>query len=211
MRKIDTFSANSLKVLEKSFEEFENKYVYNLSIYKKDKRAVLGQKFHGLICFYIEGFDVSRLLLDLDKEELAIWNKLEERLKIIKTNFIKTEYSFLTKEEVNGKFYFLTGRFDAIYKDENGYIIYDWKTLNFPKNPIDDLQSVVYLYVLNKIYKTDKIKMRYFSIEKLETLDVDFVSGEIYKKRIDEIVLKLPWFNSLNFLDNDSEFQGLNF
>ena len=211
MRKIDTFSANSLKVLEKSFEEFENKYIYNLSIYKKDKRAVLGQKFHGLICFYIKGFNISRLLLDLDKEELEIWNNLEERLKIIKTNFIKTEYSFLTKEEVNSKFYFLTGRFDAIYKDENGYIIYDWKTLNFPKNPIEDLQSVVYLYVLNKIYKTDKIKMRYFSIEKLETLDVDFASCEIYKKRIDEIVLKLPWFNSLNFLDNDLEFQGLNF
>ena len=68
MQKIDTFSANSLKELDKSFEDFKNKYIYNLSIYKKDERTLLGQKFHSLICFYIRGFDVSRLVLDLNKK-----------------------------------------------------------------------------------------------------------------------------------------------
>ncbi len=209
MQKIDTFSANSLKELDKSFEDFKNKYIYNLSIYKKDERTLLGQKFHSLICFYIRGFDVSRLVLDLNKKEFTFWQKLEEKLKPIKSNFIKTEYSFLIKDEVNNIPYYLTGRFDGIFKDENGYIIYDWKTLNLPKNPYDNLQSVVYLYALNKIYKTNKIKMRYLSIEKLETLDVDFVSNEKYKEKIDKIILKLPWFNSSS--SNDSGFQELNF
>lgn len=209
MQKIDTFSANSLKVLDKSFEEFKNRYIYNLSIYKKDERTLLGQKFHCLICFYIRGFDVSRLLLDLSSNELVFWQKLEKKLKFIRANFLKTEYSFLIKDELNNVPYYLTGRFDGIYKDENGYIIYDWKTLNLPKNPVYDLQSVVYLYALSKIFKTDKIKMRYLSIEKLETLDVDFVSCEKYKEKIDKILLKLPWFNFSS--NNDSEFQELNF
>ena len=209
MQKIDTFSANSLKVLDKSFEEFKNRYIYNLSIYKKDERTLLGQKFHCLICFYIRGFDVSRLLLDLSSNELVFWQKLEKKLKFIRANFLKTEYSFLIKDELNNVPYYLTGRFDGIYKDENGYIIYDWKTLNLPKNPAYDLQSIVYLYALSKIFKTDKIKMRYLSIEKLETLDVDFVSCEKYKEKIDKILLKLPWFNFSS--NNDSEFQELNF
>ena len=209
MQKIDTFSANSLKVLDKSFEEFKNRYIYNLSIYKKDERTLLGQKFHCLICFYIRGFDVSRLLLDLSSNELVFWQKLEKKLKFIRANFLKTEYSFLIKDELNNVPYYLTGRFDGIYKDENGYIIYDWKTLNLPKNPVYDLQSVVYLYALSKIFKTDKIKMRYLSIEKLETLDVDFVSCEKYKEKIDKILLKLPWFNFSS--NNDLEFQELNF
>ncbi len=209
MQKIDTFSANSLKVLDKSFEEFKNRYIYNLSIYKKDERTLLGQKFHGLICFYIRGFDVSRLLSDLSLNELVFWQKLEKKLKLIRANFLKTEYSFLIKDELNNVPFYLTGRFDGIYKDENGYIIYDWKTLNLPKNPAYDLQSIVYLYASSKIYKTDKIKMRYLSIEKLETLDVDFVSCEKYKEKIDKILLKLPWFNFSS--NNDLEFQELNF
>ena len=49
--KIDTFSAHSLKILDKSINEFKNKFIYNLSLFKKDPRAILGQKFHALICY----------------------------------------------------------------------------------------------------------------------------------------------------------------
>ena len=87
--------------------------------------------------------------------------------------------------------YYLVGRYDAIYKENNQYIIYDWKTLNLPKNPNDDLQSIVYLYCASKIFKTENIKMRYLSIEKLDFIDVDFESVQKYKNRIDSIISKL--------------------
>lgn len=212
--KIDTFSANSLKILEKNPEEFQNKYIYNLSIYKKDERAVSGQKFHSLICSYIKGFDVSKLLFDLSEKERKNWILLEEKLREIKSGFIKTEYSFLIKEKTGDKPYFLTGRFDAVFRAGDNYIIYDWKTLNFPKNPENDLQSVVYLFALNRIYKTEKIKLRYLSIEKMETLDVEFRSAEIYKNKIESVISRLPWFNPSGkgeISDNDSSFQDLNF
>lgn len=192
---INTFSANSLKLLEKNYTEFQDKYIYNLSIYKKDSRATLGQKFHSLICFYIKGFDIKKLLLDLDKIELSYWKKLEEILAPKKKNFIKTEYSFLTKNEFMGKPYYLTGRFDAIYKENDEITIYDWKTLNLPKNASSDLQTIVYLYCASIIFNTDKVKMRYLSIEKLDYIDITLGDIQGYKNRIEKIIKKLPEYS----------------
>lgn len=189
--KIDTFSAHSLKILDKSLDEFKNKFIYNLSLFKKDERATLGQKFHALICSYINNFDISKMLLELSEKEIAIWKNLETILKEKKDNFINTEYSFLIKDELNSWNYYLTGRYDAIYKENDEYIIYDWKTLNLPKEAQNDLQSIVYLYCANKIFNSEKIKMRYLSIEKLDFIDVSFDSVQKYKNRIDSIILKL--------------------
>ena len=47
--KVDTFSANSLKLLEKDEKEFMEKYLLSLDIKKRDKKALLGQKFHILL------------------------------------------------------------------------------------------------------------------------------------------------------------------
>ena len=191
MKQINTFSAHSLKILDKSVEEFKNKFIYNLSLFKKDPRAILGQKFHALICYYINNFDVSHVIEDLNESEQNIWKNLENILQDKKDNFIHTEFPFLIKDELQGWNYYLTGRYDAIYKENNQYIIYDWKTLNLPKNPQDDLQSIVYLYCASKIFNTQNIKMRYLSIEKLDFVDIEFESVQKYKNRIDSIILKL--------------------
>lgn len=188
---IDTFSAHSLKILDKNVDEFKNKFIHNLSLFKKDPRAILGQKFHALICYFINDFDVEKLAQDLNEEEQIIWQNLQNILKDKKENFIHTEYPFLIKDELKGWNYYLTGRYDAIYKENNQYIIYDWKTLNLPKNPSEDLQSIVYLYCASKIFNTENIKMRYLSIEKLDFIDINFESTQKYKNRIDSIILKL--------------------
>lgn len=191
LTKIDTFSANSLKLLEKNPEDFINKYIYNLSLFKKDKRAELGQKFHSLLSYYIKGFNIEKLLLDLDEKEINYWKNLEKVIEKLKNNFIKTEYPFLIKEESEDEFYYLTGRFDAIYLENDIYTIYDWKTLNIPLNPESDLQTIVYLYCAAKIFNTEKIKMRYLTIEKLEFFEVHFEDEKLYKDRIDNIIKKL--------------------
>ncbi|MBQ8636220.1 PD-(D/E)XK nuclease family protein, partial [bacterium] len=134
---------------------------------------------------------ISKMLLELSEKEIAIWKNLETILKEKKDNFINTEYSFLIKDELNSWNYYLTGRYDAIYKENDEYIIYDWKTLNLPKEAQNDLQSIVYLYCANKIFNSEKIKMRYLSIEKLDFIDVSFDSVQKYKNRIDSIILKL--------------------
>ncbi len=187
---IDTFSSNSLKILDKSLEEFKNKYIYNLSFFKKEDRALLGEKFHSLICAYLKNIPISKMIFDLDNNEKIIWNNLQNFLKDKKENFKYTEYPFLIKEELGEKFYYLTGRIDAIYKENDFYTIYDWKTLNLPKNPQDDLQSVVYLYCASKIFDSENIKIKYLSIEKLDFVEVKFNKQNDYKKRIDSIIEK---------------------
>lgn len=191
MNKIDTFSAHSLKILEKNPDEFKDKFIYNLSLFKKDDRAVLGQKFHALICYYINNFDVDKMINSLDEKEKIVWQNLEKILKDERKYFIHTEYPFLIKEDLDGWNYYLTGRFDAIYKKDDFYTIYDWKTLNLPKNPSYDLQSVVYMYCASKIFNTKNIKMRYLSLEKLDIVEVDYLNDEKYKERIEKIIQKL--------------------
>ena len=190
MKKIDTFSAYSLKVLEKNKNDFINKFIYNLSILKQEKNTDLGNKYHALICSYIRGFDISKMILELDRVKQENFKNFIKNHIQKKENFIKTEFPFLIKEEFDSRFYYLVGRFDAIYKENDNYIIYDWKTLNIPKNPKEDLQSVVYLYALNKIFNTEKITMRYMALEKDDFSDVVFDCEMTYKKRIDEIIKK---------------------
>ncbi len=188
---IDTFSSNSLKILDKDINEFKNKFIDNLTLFKNDKRALTGQKFHSLICACIKGFDTEKFEKSLEKDELRNWLNLKEKIERKRNNFIKTEYSFLVKNILNNKPYYLTGRFDAIYKENDNIIIYDWKTLNIPKNPEEDLQTIVYLYCAEKIYKTKNIKMKYLSIEKQISSEIDYKNKELYKKRIEDIILKL--------------------
>ena len=187
---IDTFSSNSLKILDRSLEEFKNKYIYKLSLYKKETRAILGEKFHSLICAYLNDIPIEKMLFNLNNEEKTIWKKLQNYLKDKKQNFRYTEYPFLIKEKLNDKFYYLTGRMDAIYEENNTYTIYDWKTLNLPKNPKDDLQSVVYLYCASKIFNTENIKLKYLSIEKLDFAEITFDKQNTYKQKIDGIIEK---------------------
>ena len=190
IKKVDTFSANSLKVLDRSLEEFIKNNVNNLNFYKKETRATLGDKYHSLICSYLKGYDIEKMLSCLEKSEFDAFNKFLKTIEDKKDNFIEKEYSFLVKEKIQNIPYYLVGRFDAIYKDNDDYIIYDWKTLNLPKNAQDDLQTITYMYVLSKIFKTEKIKMRYVSIEGAKYKDVQFKDANTYKKRIDDIVSK---------------------
>jgi len=187
----DTFSANSLKVLERSVEEFKNKYIENLTLFKNDIRASLGQRFHSLICAYIKGFDITKFEKSLSSDEFNNWILLKEKLKDKRNNFISCEHSFLIKNILNKKPYYLTGRFDAVYKENDEITIYDWKTLNIPKNPFNDLQTVVYLYCAGKIYKTENVKMKYISIEKQTSSEIIYSNKKEYKKRIEDIILKL--------------------
>ena len=49
----DTFSANSLKILDKSTEDFRLKYIENLYFTPDNKKAKTGQNLHNFLCFYL--------------------------------------------------------------------------------------------------------------------------------------------------------------
>ena len=190
---MNTFSVNSLKLLDKSTEEFINKYILHLDFLSYNQNAKSGERLHAMISYYLKGFDITKLANSLNKDEKEI---LEKSLSLDifkeKEKFIKSEESFLVKYCKNDLIFYLSGRFDAIFKDEERYTIYDWKLKNIPQNPKDDLQSIVYLYCASKIFNTKNIAIKYISLETQQIAEIDFIDEKAYLDKIFNIIEKLP-------------------
>jgi len=189
---IDTFSVNSLKLIQKSTEEFKNKYIEGLEFYKKDENTSLGNIFHTLISYYLRGYDIEKYLENLEE------SKKETFYSLINSDIMKTilssdkkfiEQPFFIKFELNNAPFYLTGRFDLVIQKGNKFTIIDWKTKTIPKNPMDDIQTVVYTYALSKMTSTKEIDMVYYSLSTGETAQAGYSGNQAEK--IGEIILKV--------------------
>ncbi len=189
---IDTFSVNSLKLIQKSTEEFKNKYIEGLEFYKKDESASLGNIFHTLISYYLRGYDIEKYLENLDSA------KKETLYFVLNSGIMKTilasdkkfiEQPFFVKFEFKNAPYYLTGRFDLVIQKGDKFTIIDWKTKTIPKNPMDDIQTVVYTYALSKMTGTKEIEMVYYSLSTGETAQVGF--GNNQAEKIGEIISRV--------------------
>ena len=90
--------------------------------------------------------------------------------------------------------FYLTGRFDAVLIKEDKVQIYDWKTLNLPKNPENDIQTIVYLYCASKLYKsyeTQNISITYISLTKNESIEIKYNNTYGYFEKITSLVSKI--------------------
>ena len=183
---IENYSASSLKLLLKDKEEYEKRYKLSLFFRHTNEYEKTGNMFHKLIYYYLNGFDIEKIINNLNGKDKEIWQKFIES-GILKENYIAVEQSFSIKEKEVNEF-FLNGRFDAILKEGDTYIIYDWKSENIPKDPENDIQTIVYMYSASKLFNTENIKIRYVSIKKLETCEVSYDNGMNYKKMISDIV-----------------------
>ncbi len=190
---MNTFSVNSLKLLDKNIEDFINKYILHLDFLSYNQSAKSGERLHAMISYYLKGFDITKLTNSLNRDEKEI---LEKTLTLDifkeKEKFIKSEETFLIKCCKDDLIFYLSGRFDAIFKDGEKYTIYDWKSKNIPQNPRDNLQSIVYLYCASKIFNTKNIAIKYISLENQQITQTNFEDENAYLERIFNIVKKLP-------------------
>lgn len=190
---MNTFSVNSLKLLDKNIEDFINKYILHLEFLSSNQSSKRGERLHAMISYYLKNFDITKILNSLNQDEKEI---LEKTLTLDifkeKEKFIKSEETFLIKCCKDDLIFYLSGRFDAIFKDGEKFIIYDWKSKNIPQNPRDDLQSIVYLYCASKIFNTKNIAIKYISLENQQITQTNFEDENAYLERIFNIVKKLP-------------------
>lgn len=202
--KIDTFSANSLKILDKDPNEFKLKYQEGIFLNPDSGAAKQGQNLHSYICFYLKDFDMSKIENALAGSDKAFIEKIKEynTIKTLKNAAVKDiEQPFFVKCTFPGTspgnlqdIFYLTGRFDAVLHQtnpENSIQIFDWKTQNLPKDPENDIQTVVYLYAASKLYRTNDISLTYITLAKNETATIAFNPSADYLSRISNILIKL--------------------
>lgn len=189
---MDTFSANSLKILQISKAEFEKKFIDKIELIEENKDAILGNKFHSLICYYLKNYNIKKFENSLLNEEKELFLKIKnsKTMAIAKNTSEKyIEQPFFIKEFLNNKPFFLTGRFDAILKMEDKYIILDWKTKNLPKDANNDIQTIVYLHCASKLFNTKNIEMIYYSLYNDEEKNVKYNENGIFE--IKKIISKI--------------------
>lgn len=138
---IDTFSANSLKLLDKDPAAFNMKYKDGLFLNPDNKSAKAGQNLHGYLCFYLKGFDMEKIENSFGAKDLAFLDTIKDydAIKTLKKaaddtdSLVQTyiEQPFLikcTRESVSGgaldefspvNIFYLTGRFDAVLYCDN--------------------------------------------------------------------------------------------
>ncbi len=208
---MDTFSANSLKILDKDPENFRLKYNEGLFLNPDNSSTKAGQNLHNFLCFYLKGFDMTKIEASFSKKDREFVDKIKEfdAVKTLKNAMNKNiEQPFLikcggknhcgatdlaqNKADSKEEFY-LTGRFDAVLLCPNSLCaveIYDWKMTNLPKEPEFDIQTVVYLYAASKLYKSENVSITYISLSKNENVTVKFDPDIDYFSRILGIVKK---------------------
>lgn len=182
-----TYSAGMLK----TFWECPVKYGYifeeHIDIPSDDKYAVTGKKIHALINYFLKKSDIKKMIKSLENAKnsdlLTLWNNF---LSFNTDNVIESEYTFNVLLNEKNK---LTGRVDAIAKNGECIEIFDWKT-GKPKNinPETDMQTMVYMYSIYKLFKhfkkisfPEQLSMSYYFLKEKTIKKVNF-SYEKYIK-----------------------------
>ena len=192
---MDTYSANSLKVLNNSLIEFKKKYTDKIELIEKNDKTEEGNKFHALICYYLKNYNVSKFLCALSDNEKEIFERIKKSdiIKFVLSGDKKyIEQPFLVKTLIGNKEFYLTGRFDCVVKKNEKIYICDWKINNLPECPENDIQTLVYVFAASKLFKTKEIEMVYYSLLKDEKKLVKAASDYIgnAENRIKEIIQK---------------------
>ncbi|MGN1124552.1 MAG: PD-(D/E)XK nuclease family protein [Candidatus Gastranaerophilaceae bacterium] len=174
----------------KTFEECQMKYYYSyiekISMPQDKYIFEKGKNIHAIASYYIKGYDVSKLEKILTKEESAIWNYLKSS-KYFKFSFLYSEYQLTSRLGDD----WISGRLDALVKNENDYYILDYKTGSTVKDAQNDYQTMVYLLCTDSFIKDyDSLFFVYLNLKDNSEKVVKFTKDlEImYKEKLQETI-----------------------
>ena len=184
---MNSFSPNMLKTFETCPKKYYFKYIEKISVPQKSNLFEKGKKVHALANYYLRGDDISKMEKALNSEELKLWEILKQNEFFNKT-YVNSEYNLSCKV---GN-YWISGRLDALMKDEKNYYILDYKTGSIPKNPEYDYQTITYLLCASKMYGNN-IKFIYIDLQNNQNSIIDFNSAKAkeYERRITDICDKI--------------------
>ncbi len=155
------YSANMLKTYKTCPLKYKLKYVERFSLPQKFEVFEKGKKIHALAYYYLKGDDVSRFETALTPDESAVWARLKEN-EFFNMQTYRAEFDLNVKIDR----FWVGGRLDAVVTDAAGnYYILDYKTGAVPKNPEEDLQTLVYLAALEAHLKGEFKSLKFVYID----------------------------------------------
>ena len=130
MKEFTTYSPAMLKIFEQCKKKFEYKYVKGISIPVDTSKMQQGKNIHALANYYLKNYNIDKLEKALTPDEETLWNALKN-IKQFQYEYLESEYNLTSKID---KFW-ISGRLDALVKNNKDYYILDYKTGQIPQNP----------------------------------------------------------------------------
>ena len=185
MKEFPTYSPAMLKIFEQCKKKFEYKYVKGISIPVDTSKMQQGKNIHALANYYLKNYNIDKLEKALTPDEETLWNALKN-IKQFQYEYLESEYNLTSKID---KFW-ISGRLDALVKNNKDYYILDYKTGQIPQNPEYDYQTIIYLLMVNKLIKNySSLNFIYIDLKNQKTTEIKFTDK--LKQEYEEKLLKI--------------------
>ena len=185
MKEFTTYSPAMLKIFEQCKKKFEYKYVKGISIPVDTSKMQQGKNIHALANYYLKNYNIDKLEKALTPNEETLWNALKN-IKQFQYEYLESEYNLTSKID---KFW-ISGRLDALVKNNKDYYILDYKTGQIPQNPEYDYQTIIYLLMVNKLIKNySSLNFIYIDLKNQKTTEIKFTDK--LKQEYEEKLLKI--------------------
>lgn len=185
MKEFTTYSPAMLKIFEQCKKKFEYKYVKGISIPVDTSKMQQGKNIHALANYYLKNYNIDKLEKALTPDEETLWNALKN-IKQFQYDYLESEYNLTSKID---KFW-ISGRLDALVKNNKDYYILDYKTGQIPQNPEYDYQTIIYLLMVNKLIKNySSLNFVYIDLKNQKTTEIRFTDK--LKQEYEEKLLKI--------------------
>jgi len=182
---LNNFSPNMLKVYQTCPQKFYLQYIEHLNMPKSDIPFEKGKKIHALANYYLQKIKIDKLENNLTPTEQKTWELLLNN-EYFNKECLKSEFSLYSKI---GK-YWVSGRIDAVMKENDDFYILDYKTGTVPHNPKYDYQTMIYLLCLHKYLKQySSLSFVYLDLKENKNIIIKFDknSEQEYTKKIVDI------------------------
>lgn len=191
-------SVDSLKAWSKCQKKFEYHVAQQYRWPTDPSNFDFGQNVHKLMDYQAKGHDCSVLLQHSDTRTQAAWDLLINHPTTRRENCLASEWGFTLPAPnyplpsgINPNTW-LIGRMDRLNHVEQTVQIIDWKTgTATPKNPIEDWQTRVYLYVA---YETRAI----FNLSHYTHHQFEFIYVGVKEREHDIHCVKVPYSKTMH-------------
>ena len=144
-----------------------------------------GKNIHALANYYLKNYNINKIEKALTPDEETLWNALKN-IKQFQYEYLESEYNLTSKID---KFW-ISGRLDALVKNNKDYYILDYKTGQIPQNPEYDYQTIIYLLMVNKLIKNySSLNFIYIDLKNQTTTEIKFTDK--LKQEYEEKLLKI--------------------